>query len=129
VVAVYPSPLGATESQLGLEAWSDLAARDPVLGSMEPDVEALLVDRTQGASRCWVVPIDVCYRLVGIVRTHWKGLGGGPEVWAEIARLFDSLEKGASDVHSENTQREQRPGGSPGGEDVEAGTHRGRPAG
>ena len=45
----YPSPMGATESLLGLDAWERLEAANPVLGELEPDVEALLVNRARGA--------------------------------------------------------------------------------
>ena len=84
-MAFYPSPMGATESQLPLEL--------PVLRTLEPDVEALLVDRHKGAREHWIVPIDDCFRLVGLVRTHWRGLTGGREVWAEISRFFGGLER------------------------------------
>jgi len=91
VVAFYPSPMGAMESSLGLGGWDALVAANPALASMETDVEALLVNRARGAREHWLVPVDACYRLVGIVRTHWKGFGGGPAVWTEIARFFDTL--------------------------------------
>jgi Family of unknown function (DUF5947) len=84
VVALYPSPLGATESQLPLDAF-------PVPSGLEPDVEALLVNRTQGAREHFVVPIDRCYELVALIRSHWRGLAGGEEVWQEIAQFFDRL--------------------------------------
>ena len=32
----------------------------------------------------YIVPIDECYRLVGLIRMHWRGLSGGTEVWKEI---------------------------------------------
>ena len=44
VVALYPSPAGATESELDLEGWEELGA-NPVLDGLEPDAEALVVDR------------------------------------------------------------------------------------
>ncbi|MDQ3858140.1 MAG: DUF5947 family protein [Actinomycetota bacterium] len=91
VVAFYPSPMGATESLLELEAWENLRARNPVLAELEPDVEALLVNRARGAREHWLVPVDRCYGLVGLIRTRWKGLGGGEEVWHEIDRFFDEL--------------------------------------
>ena len=81
VVAFYPGPMGATESLLGLEAWEALARANPVLAEMEPDVEALLVNRARGY---WLVPLDDCYRLVAVIRTGWKGLTGGREVWEQI---------------------------------------------
>jgi hypothetical protein len=91
IVALYPSPAGATESRLPLAAWDGLAARNPVLAQLEPDVEAFLVDRTRGAREYWLLPVDVCYALVGLIRTHWKGLAGGEDVWREIDRFFAEL--------------------------------------
>jgi hypothetical protein len=93
VRAFYPSPLGPTESLLGLEAWDALERANPVLGEMQADVEALLVNRARGARRQLIVPIDECYRLVAVIRTTWKGLTGGREVWEEIGRFFDGLER------------------------------------
>jgi hypothetical protein len=93
VVAFYPGPMGATESLLELEAWESLARANPLLGSLEPDVEALLVNRARGARGQWIVPIDDCYRLVGLIRLRWRGLTGGKEVWEEIGRFFAALDE------------------------------------
>jgi Family of unknown function (DUF5947) len=93
--AYYPSPMGPTESLLGLDAWSELEAANPVLATLAPDVEALLVNRARGARRYWIVPIDDCYSLVGLIRTRWRGLTGGAEVWSEIARFFEELDRRA----------------------------------
>jgi hypothetical protein len=90
-VALYPSPLGATESLLELEAWDELAAANPVLRELEPDVEALLVCRARGMREHWRVPIDDCYELVGLIRTQWRGFGGGEQLWSALARFFDDL--------------------------------------
>jgi hypothetical protein len=91
VLAFYPSPAGPTESLLELEAWTELEAANPVLGEMEPDVEALLVNRAGERREHWIVPIDDCYELVGVIRTRWRGFGGGEEVWAGIDAFFDDL--------------------------------------
>lgn len=93
VMAFYPSPMGATESLLGLEAWQGLERANPVLSAMEPDVEALLINRAKGARQQWLVPIDECYALVGLIRTRWRGLSGGAEVWDEIPRFFAELDR------------------------------------
>lgn len=93
VMAYYPSPMGPTESLLGLEAWQTLEAANPVLRTLEPDVEALLVNRARGARQYWLVPIDECYSLVGLIRTRWRGLTGGKEVWQEIAQSFEELDR------------------------------------
>jgi hypothetical protein len=90
-VAVYPSPGGATESAMTEEAWSSLLEENPILGALEPDVEALLINRLNGVRECYRLGIDECYRLVGVIRTHWRGFSGGTEVWREIDRYFDEL--------------------------------------
>lgn len=92
VVAYYPSPAGPTESLLELDAWEELEQANPVLATLEPDVEALLVNRARGARQHFVVPIEDCYALVGLIRTRWRGLTGGKEVWEEIERFFERLE-------------------------------------
>lgn len=91
VVGFYPSPLGATESQLELDAWQTLEDENPILRELEPDVEALLVDRARGAREHFLVPIDRCYELVALIRAHWRDLAGGPQVWDEIAQFFERL--------------------------------------
>jgi hypothetical protein len=95
VVALYPGPMGPAESQLELAAWRELEAANPILGDLEPDVEALLVHRARGARRYWLVPVDDCYELVGLIRTRWRGLSGGREVWQEIERFFEDLDRRA----------------------------------
>ena len=95
VQAFYPSPMGPTESLLGLEAWSALERANPVLRTLAPDVEALLVNRVRGARGHWIVPISECYSLVGLIRTRWRGLTGGAEVWREIGRFFEELDRRA----------------------------------
>ncbi len=91
MVAMYPSPAGATESLLSLESWGEIAAQSPALQALEPDVEALLINRVGPAREYFLAPIDECYRLVGLIRLHWKGLSGGTEVWKEIQGFFSAL--------------------------------------
>ncbi|MEP9385456.1 DUF5947 family protein [Nocardioides cheoyonin] len=90
--AFYPSPAGATESELDLAAWSTITADNPALATLEPDVEAALLRRRDSGFGCHLVPIDLCYELVGVVRRHWTGLAGGPAVWAAIEEFFDRLD-------------------------------------
>ena len=96
VLALYPSPAGATESLLPLEAWQALVEENPVLGGLEPDVEALLANRTGRDREYYRAPIDECYRLVGLIRATWRGLSGGPEVWEEVGRYFAGLKERSS---------------------------------
>ncbi len=103
VVVLYPSPAGATESMLALDSWNDIVAGNPILHEMEADVEALLVNRlgySRGYSSAeyYMLPIDECYKLVGLIRMHWKGLSGGSEVWRELGEFFTSLKARAADA-------------------------------
>lgn len=96
VIALYPSPAGATESLLSFDTWDEIVAENPVLLEMEADVEALLVNRMGHArgfssAEYFIVPIDECFRLTGLIRTRWRGLSGGNEVWREIGRFFENL--------------------------------------
>lgn len=101
VVAFYPSPMGPTESLLKLGAWEELEKANPVLKGMERDVEALLVNRTRGAREHFLVPMDKCYSLVGLIRMHWRGFTGGQEVWEEIGLFFEELRKRSKRVSRE----------------------------
>jgi len=103
VVALYPSPAGATESLLTLESWNDIVAHNPILNEMESDVEGLLVNRLgysrgYSAAEYYLLPIDECYQLVGVIRMYWKGLSGGTEVWQELGGYFASLKTRSVDV-------------------------------
>jgi hypothetical protein len=100
VMAFYPGPMGATESRLELPAWRELEQDNPVLETLEPDVEALLVNRARGARSHWLVPVDDCYRLVAVIRTRWRGLTGGKDVWLELERFFADLNRQATTERS-----------------------------
>lgn len=104
VVAFYPSPMGATESRLELDAWDELERANPVLAQLEPDVEALLVNRAHGARSHWLVPVDDCYRLVAVIRTGWRGFTGGKEVWLDIDRFFAELDARARPYRTATAQ-------------------------
>jgi hypothetical protein len=97
-VAHYPSPLGSTDAVVDPHAWERLRERNPVLRDLAPDVEALLINRARGARQYWLVPLEDCARLIAIVRTRWRGLTGGGELWEEIERFFERLEMQATEV-------------------------------
>ncbi|MFJ8332133.1 DUF5947 family protein [Streptomyces sp. NPDC094437] len=97
VVAFYPGPAGATESELPLDAWALLVSTVPELAVVRPDVEALLVRRTErdgraGVASCHLVPIDACYELVGRLRALWRGFDGGQEAHAAMDAFFERVE-------------------------------------
>jgi hypothetical protein len=95
VLALYPSPAGSTESLLALDAWAGIVEENPVLASMESDVEALLVNRLGQPAEYYLAPIDKCYELVGLIRTNWHGLSGGAEMWAKTDQFFADLKEHA----------------------------------
>jgi hypothetical protein len=104
VSAFYPSPAGPTESLLRFDAWKDIEEANPILRSLEPDVEALLVNRARGAREYFLVPIDDPYRLVALIRGRWRGLTGGQEVWEEIEGFFTELSQGAKTVSTDQEE-------------------------
>jgi hypothetical protein len=91
IVALYPGPAGGTQSLLDLQAWTELVADNPWLAQLEPDVEALLVNRSEGAREYYRVPIDQCYALTGVIRARWRGISGGRQAWDAIHRFFAAL--------------------------------------
>jgi hypothetical protein len=93
VVAGYPSPAGPTECELDLAAWDRLAATYPLLASMAPDTEAILVNRTD--DEVFLIPIDECYSLIGELRMKWQGFDGGDEVREALATFLDGLRRRA----------------------------------
>ena len=92
VVGFYPSPAGATESLLPMDAWERLTSSNPELAAIAPDVEALLV---RAPAEAYVVPIDACYELVGHMRRLWQGFDGGQEARAEMDAFFGRVKSRA----------------------------------
>jgi hypothetical protein len=100
MMALYPSPAGATESLLPLTAWESLVGSNPILREMQHDVEALLVNRVEEAREYFLAPMDICFELVGLIRVHWRGLSGGEELWNEIDAFFARLKENSVTVHA-----------------------------
>jgi hypothetical protein len=97
-VAFYPSPAGATESLLPLGAWEEMLDGNSEFATVSPDVEALLINKNDDGFECFLVPIDVCYELVGLVRLHWRGFDGGTEAWQAIDGFFARLRQRATRI-------------------------------
>ena len=96
VRAGYPGPAGVTESSVPLERWREVVEAHPALGSVEPDVEAVLVRSTHGRPEAYVVPLDACYGLAGRLRNRWEGLAGGPGGSTVLDDLFADVEARAT---------------------------------
>lgn len=92
IVILYPSPAGVTESELDTFAWMRLSGDNPVLDRLEPDAEALIINRLATPPQHVIAPLDECYRLVGMIKSRWSGISGGPELTATVAEFFDGLQ-------------------------------------
>ena len=92
-VAYYPAPTGATESKLKMEPWDKLVELNPLLDNLAPDLEALFVNRLEDNGQYYIVPVDSCYKLIGMIRIAWKGIFGGREVNDIINRFFSELKE------------------------------------
>ena len=96
VGALYPSPAGATECELDLDAWETLKARNPILDGLEADAEALIVNRIADPPVHAIAPIDQCYRLVGLIKVNWEGISGGAAIEGVIEDFFAELRERAA---------------------------------
>jgi hypothetical protein len=95
LTAFYPSPAGATECLLDLDAWARLETTHPLLAAIEQDVEAVIIRGHDDTVECYLVPVDLCYQLVGLVRLYWKGFDGGQEAHEHIDAFFEQLSRRA----------------------------------
>jgi hypothetical protein len=91
VVAMYPSPAGATESELHFESWSRMVSLNPVLTDLEPDIEGLIVNRMAEPHEYLIAPIDRCYELTGTIKAAWEGISGGAAVEQAVDAFFERL--------------------------------------
>jgi hypothetical protein len=91
VVAMYPSPAGATESELHFESWARMCELNPVLRDLEADIEGLIVNRLAEPPVYAIAPIDRCYALTGAIKATWEGISGGTGVDRAVTRFFDEL--------------------------------------
>jgi len=102
LVALYPSPAGATESELDPSTWQTVLAASRLAGLLRPDVEALLLRRFEGRIDCYLVPVDICYELVGRMRLLWQGFDGGAEARAALTEFFAKVARRAREPREDD---------------------------
>lgn len=100
VSASYPSPGGVTRSTVPIDTVDEIFDANGILGSLEPRVEALLVNRLTQKTEAFVIPIDLCYELTGLIRLNWRGFSGGEDVRREMNAFFDRLRSRARPLRS-----------------------------
>ena len=77
VVALNPRA-STVESELPESDWAHLASENPALEKLEPDAEALIVDRLGRSPRHLIAPIEACNRLVGLIQSRTSEPDLGP---------------------------------------------------
>ncbi|MDQ6616788.1 MAG: DUF5947 family protein [Actinomycetota bacterium] len=100
LAAFYPGRAGARESLLSLEVWEEVVAANPSLGTIVADLEAVIVRWAQADDypKCYLAPVDACYRLVGVMRKGWQSSDGGREARQAIEAFFDDIEARAEEA-------------------------------
>jgi hypothetical protein len=64
---------------------------NPVLETLEPDIEGLIANRLGDHPVHVIAPIDRCYELTGTIKAAWEGISGGPGVQTAVDRFFERL--------------------------------------
>ena len=77
-----------------------LRDRNPVMAGLAPDVEALLVNRMNGRREVFAVSVDRGFALAALIRTQWRGIHGGDEVWTALEGVFEQLRGPAAQARS-----------------------------
>jgi hypothetical protein len=74
-----------------MESWQALVERNPVLEQLDPDAEALVVNRLSRPHEHAIVPIDDCYALVGLIKSRWEGISGGSAIEQAVPEFFAAI--------------------------------------
>ena len=94
-IAFYPSPAGSMESELQLASWESLNEDNPELQSLAPDLEGFMINRLNKPYEHFIVPIDSCYELIGLIRMTWQGIHGGEKIQDTVRGYFKDLKQRA----------------------------------
>jgi hypothetical protein len=108
VVAMYPSPAGATESELHFDSWARICELNPVLATMESDIEGLIANRLLDPPVYVIAPIDRCYALTGAIKATWEGISGGTGVTGAVTEFFAGLRVDAAKTEALQAKGDRR---------------------
>ncbi|WP_433830342.1 DUF5947 family protein [Actinoplanes sp. CA-015351] len=89
-----PAPDRVVEHDLPVTVWERITGRHPAFAALRPGVEALIIRRA-GA---FLVPIDACYELAGLLRTSWRGFDGAQATRGSLTMFFAKLSVAAKAV-------------------------------
>ena len=94
VLAFYPSPAGRRRIAADARGLAGPGRRESrPRASSSPTSRRSWSTGSEGERAYYRAPIDECYKLVGLIRAHWRGLSGGTEVWDEVGRFFAGLKR------------------------------------
>lgn len=96
VLVLSLDPAGVRESLFDLECWRMLLNANPLLDSLEPDVEALLINRIERLPASYIVPIDTCSRLLGLLERCQQSQEGDQAIWKVAGAFFADIQAEAS---------------------------------
>jgi len=94
VLAFYPSPAGVIESPVAPEAWAAVVTDNPDLDDLEAGHRDAARQPARRRARTLSRLGRPRLRLAGLVRLHWRGLGGGPALATALRRFFEELNHG-----------------------------------
>jgi len=94
-IAFYPSPAGSMESELQIGSWKNLKQKYPALATIAPDLEGFMINRLDKPHEHFIVPIDYCYTLIGLIRMTWQGIHGGEKMRDTVRQFFKTLKQRA----------------------------------
>ena len=64
---------------------------NPVLDQLDPDAEALIINRLAEPAQYVIAPIDVSYALVGLIKSRWEGISGGDALESAVPEFFEAI--------------------------------------
>ena len=67
--------------------------RNPGSPNLDPDAEALVVNRLSTPHQYAIAPIDECYALVGLIKSRWEGISGGDALEQAVPAFFEELRR------------------------------------
>jgi hypothetical protein len=91
VVAFYPSPAGATESELSLDVLGRAGRAQPVLEHLDPMPRRSSSTAPPSPTSTRSLPIDDCYALVGLIKSRWEGISGGAAIEQAVPEFFEAI--------------------------------------
>jgi hypothetical protein len=100
IECIYPSPAGPVRSALDSESTAVLTRHYPAARELLIDVEAIILCAVGERRAAFRVPVDECFRLVGLTRRNFRGASGGAPWWSALEGWVSELvQRSAGESH------------------------------